>query len=98
MLNFLGFRLQEARLALLKDQLRRRHEAQENATFQRINQMYAEYEEEKETRLQKIHNDYLRCTISLDADFCDTFFKRLYVNTLIIMCWISSQSSEEAGG
>uniref|UniRef100_A0A8C7WR65 Cilia- and flagella-associated protein 91 n=1 Tax=Oryzias sinensis TaxID=183150 RepID=A0A8C7WR65_9TELE len=74
-------KLQEARLALLKDQLRRRHEAQENATFQRINQMYAEYEEEKETRLQKIHNDYLRSLRKLEAKRKTTEGKRLDIVT-----------------
>uniref|UniRef100_A0A3P9L1L3 Cilia- and flagella-associated protein 91 n=1 Tax=Oryzias latipes TaxID=8090 RepID=A0A3P9L1L3_ORYLA len=74
-------KLQEARLALLKDQLRRRHEAQENATFQRINHMYAEYEEEKETRLQKIHNDYLRSLRKLEAKRKTAEGKRLDIVT-----------------
>lgn len=53
-------RLQEARLALLENRLRQRHEAQVDATSERINQIYSEYEEEKEVRLKKIHNAHMR--------------------------------------
>lgn len=57
-------RLQEARLAVLKDLLTRRDEAQKEVTSERLTQIYSKHQKDKETRLQKIDNDYMRCKTS----------------------------------
>lgn len=54
-------RLQEARLAVLKDLVKQRDEAQKEVTSERLNQIYSKHRKDKETKLHKIHNDYLRC-------------------------------------
>lgn len=53
--------MQEARLVVLKDLLRQRDEAQKEVTSERLNQIYSKHQKDKETKLHKIHNDYLRC-------------------------------------
>lgn len=54
-------RLQEARLAVLKDLLQQRVEAQKEVTNERLNQIYSKHQKDKDTKLHKIHNDYIRC-------------------------------------
>jgi len=54
-------RLQEARLAVLMDLLRQRDEAQKHLTIERLNQIYSKNQKDKETKLRKINNDYVRC-------------------------------------
>lgn len=54
-------RLQEARLAVLKDLLRQRDEAQKEVTSERMTQIYSKLQKDKDTKRQKIHNDYVRC-------------------------------------
>lgn len=49
---------------MLKDLLRRRDEAQKEVTNDRLNQIYSKLLKDKETKQQKIHNDYLRCKIT----------------------------------
>lgn len=46
---------------MLKDLLQQRHEAQIEATNERLNQIYSKLEKEKDTKLHKIHNDYIKC-------------------------------------
>lgn len=53
--------MQEARLTVLKDLLRQRDEAQKEVTNERLNHIYAKHQKDKETKLHKIHNDYVRC-------------------------------------
>lgn len=61
-------RLQEARLDVLKDLLKRRDEAQKEVTSQRLNQIYSKHQKEREAKQYKIHNDYMRCkTITASA-------------------------------
>lgn len=57
-------RLQEARLEVLKDLLRQRDEAQKDVTNDRLNQIYSKHQEDRETKLNKIHADYNRCKTS----------------------------------
>ncbi|TDH06784.1 hypothetical protein EPR50_G00117100 [Perca flavescens] len=60
-------KLQKARLALLKDLLRQRDEAQKEVTNERLNQIYSKHQKDKETKLHKIHNDYSRSLRKLEA-------------------------------
>ncbi|KAE8299214.1 Cilia- and flagella-associated protein 91 [Larimichthys crocea] len=60
-------KLQEARLAVLKDLLTRRDEAQKEVTSERLTQIYSKHQKDKETRLQKIDNDYMRSLRKLEA-------------------------------
>ncbi|XP_049450725.1 cilia- and flagella-associated protein 91 [Epinephelus fuscoguttatus] len=60
-------KLQDVRLAVLKDLLRRRDEAQKEVTNDRLNQIYSKLLKDKETKQQKIHNDYLRSLRKLEA-------------------------------
>uniref|UniRef100_A0A8C2ZKS6 Cilia- and flagella-associated protein 91 n=1 Tax=Cyclopterus lumpus TaxID=8103 RepID=A0A8C2ZKS6_CYCLU len=60
-------KLQEARLTVLKDLLRQRDEAQKEVTSERLIQIYSKRQQDKETKLQKIHNDYIRSLRKLDA-------------------------------
>lgn len=53
--------MQEMRLTVLKDLLRQRDEAQKEVTNERLNQIYSKHQKDKETKLHKIHNDYIRC-------------------------------------
>ncbi|XP_059199054.1 cilia- and flagella-associated protein 91 [Centropristis striata] len=59
-------KLQEARLAVLKDLLRQRDEAQKGVTNERLNQIYHKLQKKKETKLRKIHNDYTRSLRKLE--------------------------------
>lgn len=54
-------RLQEARLAVLKDLLHQRDEAQKEVTNERLNQIYSKHQKEKDKKLHKLHNAYIRC-------------------------------------
>ncbi|XP_028991921.1 cilia- and flagella-associated protein 91 [Betta splendens] len=60
-------KLQEARLAVLKDLLQQRHEAQKEATNERLNHIYSKQEKHKDAKLQKIHNDYIRALRKLQT-------------------------------
>lgn len=60
-------KLQEARLTVLKDLLRQRDEAQKEVTNERLNHIYAKHQKDKETKLHKIHNDYVRSLRKLEA-------------------------------
>ncbi|XP_047455956.1 cilia- and flagella-associated protein 91 [Mugil cephalus] len=60
-------KLQEARLAVLKDLLRQRDEAQKDVTNKRLNEIYSKHKKDKETKQQKIHTDYLRSLRKLEA-------------------------------
>uniref|UniRef100_A0A3P8RKQ3 Cilia- and flagella-associated protein 91 n=1 Tax=Amphiprion percula TaxID=161767 RepID=A0A3P8RKQ3_AMPPE len=51
-------KLQEARLAVLKDQLKQRDEAQKDVTNERLKQIYYKHQKVKETKMEKIQNDY----------------------------------------
>uniref|UniRef100_UPI003AABEBDA cilia- and flagella-associated protein 91 isoform X2 n=1 Tax=Centroberyx gerrardi TaxID=166262 RepID=UPI003AABEBDA len=52
-------KLQEARLAVLRDLLRQRDEAQKQTTKERLDQNYSKHQRDKEAKLHKIHNDYI---------------------------------------
>ncbi|XP_051259441.1 cilia- and flagella-associated protein 91 [Dicentrarchus labrax] len=60
-------KLQEARLAVLKDLLRKRDGAQKEVTSERLNQIYSKHQKDKDTKLHKIHNDYMRSLRKLEA-------------------------------
>ncbi|XP_073329946.1 cilia- and flagella-associated protein 91 isoform X2 [Pagrus major] len=60
-------KLQEARLAVLRDLLKRRDQAQKEVTSERLNQIYSKHLKEKEAKLHKIHNDYMRSLRKLEA-------------------------------
>ncbi|XP_044072732.1 cilia- and flagella-associated protein 91 [Siniperca chuatsi] len=60
-------KLQEARLAVLKDLLKQRDEAQKDVTSERLNQIYSKHQKDKGTKLHKIHNDYIRSMRKLEA-------------------------------
>ncbi|XP_037344216.2 cilia- and flagella-associated protein 91 isoform X2 [Pungitius pungitius] len=60
-------KLQEARLTVLKELLRQRDGAQKEVTNERLNHIYAKHQKDKETKLQKIHNDYVRSLRKLEA-------------------------------
>ncbi|XP_070694504.1 cilia- and flagella-associated protein 91 [Pempheris klunzingeri] len=60
-------KLQEARLAVLKDLLKQRDKAQKEVTSKRLNQIYSKHQKDKETKLHKIHNDFLRSLRKLEA-------------------------------
>ncbi|XP_034549653.1 cilia- and flagella-associated protein 91 [Notolabrus celidotus] len=60
-------KLQEARLAVLKDLLRQRDETQKRVTSERIDQIYYRHLKDNDTRMNKIQNDYLRSLRKLEA-------------------------------
>ncbi|XP_023140479.2 cilia- and flagella-associated protein 91 [Amphiprion ocellaris] len=60
-------KLQEARLAVLKDQLKQRDEAQKDVTNERLKQIYYKHQKVKETKMEKIQNDYARSLRRLEA-------------------------------
>uniref|UniRef100_A0A667X026 Cilia- and flagella-associated protein 91 n=1 Tax=Myripristis murdjan TaxID=586833 RepID=A0A667X026_9TELE len=60
-------KLQEARLAVLRDLQRQREEAQKETTMERLNQKYSKLQRAKEAKLQKIHKDYIRSLRKLTA-------------------------------
>lgn len=53
-------RLHEARHAVSVDLLKQRIMSQKKATNQKLNNLYSEIQNEKATRQQKIHSDYMR--------------------------------------
>ncbi|KAM7407243.1 hypothetical protein PAMA_003122 [Pampus argenteus] len=59
-------KLQETRLAMLTDLLRQRDDAQKEVTNERLNQIYSKHQKDKETKLHKIHNDYIRSLRKLE--------------------------------
>ncbi|XP_065817910.1 cilia- and flagella-associated protein 91 [Labrus bergylta] len=60
-------KLQEARLAVLKDLVKQRDETQKEITSERLNQIHSKHLKEKEAKLNKIHKDYLRSMRKLEA-------------------------------
>ncbi|XP_071332361.1 cilia- and flagella-associated protein 91 [Trachinotus anak] len=60
-------KLQETRLAVLKDVLRQRDEVQKEVTNERLNQIYSKHQKDKEIKLHKINNDYIRSLRKLEA-------------------------------
>ncbi|KAM4609417.1 cilia- and flagella-associated protein 91 [Polymixia lowei] len=61
-------KLQEARLAVLRDLLRQREEAQKEAALERLDQKYSQHQRDKEKKLRKIHNDYIISLRKLTAN------------------------------
>uniref|UniRef100_A0A665U841 Cilia- and flagella-associated protein 91 n=1 Tax=Echeneis naucrates TaxID=173247 RepID=A0A665U841_ECHNA len=62
-------KLQETRLAVLKDLLKQRDEAQKEVTNERLNQIYSKLQKDKEIKQQKLQNDYLRSVRKLEKCF-----------------------------
>ncbi|XP_074530428.1 cilia- and flagella-associated protein 91 isoform X2 [Halichoeres trimaculatus] len=60
-------KLQEARLAVLADLLKQRAETEEKVTSERIDQINSKLLKDKESRLEKINNDYFRSLRKLEA-------------------------------
>ncbi|XP_068184865.1 cilia- and flagella-associated protein 91 [Antennarius striatus] len=60
-------KLQEARLAVLKDLLNRRDEAQKEVTAKRLYQIHYQRLQDEQRKHQKIHNDYNRSLRKLEA-------------------------------
>ncbi|XP_030012744.1 cilia- and flagella-associated protein 91 isoform X2 [Sphaeramia orbicularis] len=60
-------RLQEARLSVLRDLLKQRDETQKEATNERLNQIHAKKQKDKDTKLHRIHNEYIRSLTKLEA-------------------------------
>ncbi|KAM3842274.1 cilia- and flagella-associated protein 91-like [Diretmus argenteus] len=60
-------KLQESRIAVLKDLLRQREEAQKKGTMQRLDQKYSKHQRDKEAKLCKIHSDHNRALRKLTA-------------------------------
>ncbi|XP_026151507.1 cilia- and flagella-associated protein 91 [Mastacembelus armatus] len=60
-------KLQEARLAVLKDLLRQRDKSQNEIKTQRLNQIFSKQQKDKDTKLHKSHNDYVRSLRKLEA-------------------------------
>ncbi|KAM3857617.1 cilia- and flagella-associated protein 91-like, partial [Diretmus argenteus] len=60
-------KLQESRIAVLKDLLRQREEAQKKDTMQRLDQNYSKHQRDKEAKLCKIHSDQNRALRKLTA-------------------------------
>ncbi|XP_056146039.1 cilia- and flagella-associated protein 91 [Lampris incognitus] len=60
-------KLQEARLAVLRDLLRQREEAQKKATVERLDQTYSRYQKDKDTKLHKIRKDHILSLRKLTA-------------------------------
>uniref|UniRef100_A0A672ZM39 Cilia- and flagella-associated protein 91 n=1 Tax=Sphaeramia orbicularis TaxID=375764 RepID=A0A672ZM39_9TELE len=58
-------RLQEARLSVLRDLLKQRDETQKEATNERLNQIHAKKQKDKDTKLHRIHNEYIRCKTTI---------------------------------
>lgn len=59
--------LQEARLSVLTDLLRERDDAQQNVTNDRLNQIHHKLQGEKESKINKINNEYLRAMRKLGS-------------------------------
>ncbi|XP_055006721.1 cilia- and flagella-associated protein 91 isoform X2 [Boleophthalmus pectinirostris] len=60
-------KLKEARLEVLTDLLKKRDEIQQNYTHDRLKQINHKLQKEKETKINKINNDYFRAMRKLDA-------------------------------
>ncbi|XP_041663807.1 cilia- and flagella-associated protein 91 isoform X2 [Cheilinus undulatus] len=60
-------KLQEIRLAVMKDLLKQRQETQNEITSKRLNQIYSKLLKDKEIKQSKIHNDYHRSLRKLEA-------------------------------
>lgn len=60
-------KLKEARLSVLTDLLRKRDETQQNATYERLKLINHKLQEEKESKMNKINNDYFRAMRKLDS-------------------------------
>ncbi|KAK7939263.1 hypothetical protein WMY93_002589 [Mugilogobius chulae] len=60
-------KLKEARLAVLTDLLRRRDEIQQNYTHDTLKQINYKLQKEKESKIQKINNDYFRAMRKLES-------------------------------
>ncbi|XP_022535828.2 cilia- and flagella-associated protein 91 [Astyanax mexicanus] len=60
-------KLQEARLALLKQLLQQREAQQEQSTVKRLDLRFSQQKRQKESRLQKIHRDYVLSLRKLTA-------------------------------
>ncbi|XP_070771194.1 cilia- and flagella-associated protein 91 [Enoplosus armatus] len=69
-------KLQETRLAVLEGLLKQRDEAQKEVTRERLNQIYSKRQKDKETKLHKIHNDYIRSLRKLEAKWRNVEGKR----------------------
>ncbi|KAF7658881.1 hypothetical protein LDENG_00005610 [Lucifuga dentata] len=53
-------KLEESRLAVLKDRLKLRDEAQKKVTNERLNHIYSKKQRHKEEKLQEIHRDFIQ--------------------------------------
>uniref|UniRef100_A0A3Q2PQ84 Cilia- and flagella-associated protein 91 n=1 Tax=Fundulus heteroclitus TaxID=8078 RepID=A0A3Q2PQ84_FUNHE len=53
-------KLQEARLAVLEELLKQRDEAQKDAKYDRLAQIYSKHLRDREHKLKKSHSDYMR--------------------------------------
>ncbi|KAK2839907.1 hypothetical protein Q5P01_013647 [Channa striata] len=80
-------KLQEARLAVLKDLMRQRDKAQREVTNERLNQIYSKKQKEKDAKQQKIHNDYTRSLRKLEA-------KRRSVNERLERCGVGKDCTD----
>ncbi|KAK0130923.1 Cilia- and flagella-associated protein 91 [Merluccius polli] len=60
-------KLQEARLAVLRNLLYQRDRAQTQATAQRLDHNLAQHHRDKESELRKIHRDYILCEKNLPS-------------------------------
>ncbi|XP_061580416.1 cilia- and flagella-associated protein 91 [Cololabis saira] len=60
-------KLQEARLAVVKDLLRQRNEAQKDFAKDRLQQIDSEHQKQREIKLGKIQHDYMRALRKLEA-------------------------------
>ncbi|KAM9343962.1 cilia- and flagella-associated protein 91-like [Pholidichthys leucotaenia] len=60
-------KLQEERLAVLKELLTWRNEAQKDVTHERLNQTYLKHQRDKVAKFNKIHNDYMRSLRKVEA-------------------------------
>ncbi|KAM4561423.1 cilia- and flagella-associated protein 91 [Fundulus diaphanus] len=60
-------KLQEARLAVLEELLKQRDEAQKDATYDRLAQIYSKHLRDREQKLKKTHSDYMRSLRKLEA-------------------------------
>ncbi|KAM4730704.1 cilia- and flagella-associated protein 91 [Anableps anableps] len=61
-------KLQEARLAVLEELLKQRNEAQKDAAYDRLTQIYCKHLKDMELKLEKTHNGYMRSLRKLEAN------------------------------
>ena len=57
------FRLQEARLELLKQMLKEREENHNNLTSKRLDKLWAQKQDKRETKVKHIRNEYLKSKV-----------------------------------